>query len=44
MIVDCGGGTVDITTYVISQIHPTLEFDELLAGVGQYYSLCWSKL
>ncbi|CZR67409.1 related to hsp70 protein [Phialocephala subalpina] len=34
LICDCGGGTVDITTYVINQVSPRLEFDELHIGVG----------
>jgi molecular chaperone DnaK (HSP70) len=34
MICDCGGGTVDITTYVIMSISPKLTFKELLVGTG----------
>ncbi|CAK1359214.1 unnamed protein product [Cercospora beticola] len=34
MICDCGGGTVDITTYVITGITPKLAFKELLVGTG----------
>ncbi|OBT74750.1 hypothetical protein VF21_06621 [Pseudogymnoascus sp. 05NY08] len=34
LICDCGGGTVDITTYTIAQVQPHLEFDELCVGVG----------
>ncbi|KAI5364531.1 Putative Heat shock protein 70 family [Septoria linicola] len=34
MVVDCGGGTVDITTYVIDAISPKLAFKELLVGAG----------
>ncbi|KAH8650615.1 Hsp70 family protein-like protein [Tricladium varicosporioides] len=34
LICDCGGGTVDITTYTITQVQPCLEFDELCVGVG----------
>jgi molecular chaperone DnaK (HSP70) len=34
LICDCGGGTVDITTYTITQIYPRLSFDELCIGVG----------
>ncbi|KAL3421237.1 hsp70 protein [Phlyctema vagabunda] len=34
LICDCGGGTVDITTYTIAQVQPRLEFDELCVGVG----------
>ncbi|KAF7189778.1 Heat shock 70 kDa protein 12B [Pseudocercospora fuligena] len=34
LICDCGGGTVDITTYKVTQISPKLEFEELLVGVG----------
>lgn len=34
MVCDCGGGTVDITTYTVVQTEPTLHFEELLIGVG----------
>ncbi|KAG4415113.1 hypothetical protein IFR04_011750 [Cadophora malorum] len=34
LICDCGGGTVDITTYTIVEVEPRLEFDELYVGVG----------
>ncbi|OBT74407.1 hypothetical protein VF21_06831 [Pseudogymnoascus sp. 05NY08] len=34
LICDCGGGTVDITTYTITQVQPYLTFDELCVGVG----------
>ncbi|KAH7411293.1 Hsp70 family protein-like protein [Cadophora sp. MPI-SDFR-AT-0126] len=34
LICDCGGGTVDITTYTITHTQPHLEFDELCVGVG----------
>ncbi|KAL2862593.1 Hsp70 family protein [Aspergillus lucknowensis] len=34
LICDCGGGTVDITTYHITQTWPTLQFEELCTGVG----------
>ena len=34
LICDCGGGTVDITTYTIRAVSPQLEFDELLVGEG----------
>ncbi|PMD34535.1 Hsp70 family protein-like protein [Hyaloscypha variabilis F] len=34
LICDCGGGTVDITTYVITQVSPQLMFDELQIGAG----------
>ncbi|KAH9223806.1 Hsp70 family protein-like protein [Leptodontidium sp. 2 PMI_412] len=34
LICDCGGGTVDITTYTIVAVEPRLEFDELYVGVG----------
>lgn len=34
MIADCGGGTIDITTYIITAITPRLEFDEVCIGVG----------
>lgn len=31
---DCGGGTVDINTYLIKATRPQLEFEELVAGHG----------
>ncbi|KAH6672241.1 Hsp70 family protein-like protein [Halenospora varia] len=34
LICDCGGGTVDITTYTVVEVEPRLEFDELFVGVG----------
>ncbi|CAG8949948.1 hypothetical protein HYFRA_00004279 [Hymenoscyphus fraxineus] len=34
LICDCGGGTVDITTYVVKQVAPALIFDELQTGTG----------
>ncbi|KAH8808655.1 Hsp70 family protein-like protein [Xylogone sp. PMI_703] len=34
LICDCGGGTVDITTYTVTQVSPRLDFDELCIGVG----------
>lgn len=34
MVVDCGGGTVDITSYEITGISPKLTFKELLIGTG----------
>lgn len=34
IICDCGGGTVDITTYEITSISPNLEFGELVVGDG----------
>ncbi|TGO11634.1 hypothetical protein BTUL_0105g00240 [Botrytis tulipae] len=34
LICDCGGGTVDITTYKIIQVQPYLSFDELCVGIG----------
>ncbi|KAL4806050.1 actin-like ATPase domain-containing protein [Aspergillus unguis] len=34
LVCDCGGGTVDITTYLISQVLPVLKFDELCTGIG----------
>lgn len=38
MVCDCGGGTVDITTYVINGITPKLSFKELLVGTGMYFT------
>lgn len=34
MILDCGGGTVDITTHDITSLHPTLSLREILAPTG----------
>ncbi|KAK4252159.1 hypothetical protein C7999DRAFT_37133 [Corynascus novoguineensis] len=34
LILDCGGGTVDITTYTIRKIFPSIEFDEICIGIG----------
>ncbi|MCJ1265191.1 hypothetical protein MMC22_005066 [Lobaria immixta] len=34
LICDCGGGTVDITTYTINKTTPRMEFSELCVGVG----------
>ncbi|EED23507.1 Hsp70 family protein [Talaromyces stipitatus ATCC 10500] len=34
LICDCGGGTVDITTYLISETSPQLVFEELCTGIG----------
>ncbi|KAL4876440.1 hypothetical protein BJY04DRAFT_231620 [Aspergillus karnatakaensis] len=34
LVCDCGGGTVDITTYLVKGVHPTLEFEELCTGTG----------
>ncbi|KAL2156293.1 hypothetical protein VTH82DRAFT_1038 [Thermothelomyces myriococcoides] len=34
LILDCGGGTVDITTYTIRKTFPSLGFDELCVGIG----------
>ncbi|KAK4554470.1 hypothetical protein LTR86_008324 [Recurvomyces mirabilis] len=34
MICDCGGGTVDITTYMITDTTPRLEFREVCVGIG----------
>ncbi|KAI9866990.1 MAG: hypothetical protein M1813_000388 [Trichoglossum hirsutum] len=34
LICDCGGGTVDITTYLIRSVLPELSFEELLVGEG----------
>ncbi|KAH6612882.1 hypothetical protein B0J18DRAFT_447382 [Chaetomium sp. MPI-SDFR-AT-0129] len=34
LILDCGGGTVDITTYTIRKTFPSIEFDEICVGVG----------
>ncbi|KAL4919680.1 hypothetical protein BDW62DRAFT_199691 [Aspergillus aurantiobrunneus] len=34
LVCDCGGGTVDITTYLVNQVFPTLKFEELCTGTG----------
>ncbi|KAH8730359.1 hypothetical protein GQ44DRAFT_823116 [Phaeosphaeriaceae sp. PMI808] len=34
LICDCGGGTVDITSYSIMQVSPKLQLEELVAGTG----------
>jgi molecular chaperone DnaK (HSP70) len=34
LICDCGGGTVDITSYKVLQVSPKLEFEELVEGIG----------
>ncbi|KAK4108030.1 actin-like ATPase domain-containing protein [Canariomyces notabilis] len=34
LILDCGGGTVDIMTYTIRRTFPSIEFDELCVGIG----------
>ncbi|KAK3374126.1 hypothetical protein B0T24DRAFT_577000 [Lasiosphaeria ovina] len=34
LVVDCGGGTVDITSYTVRKTLPTIEFDEICVGVG----------
>ncbi|PYI02703.1 actin-like ATPase domain-containing protein [Aspergillus sclerotiicarbonarius CBS 121057] len=34
LICDCGGGTVDITTYLVNQTEPALKFEELCTGNG----------
>lgn len=35
LICDCGGGTVDIVTYKVTQLKPLLRFEELLGGAGE---------
>ncbi|KAK8212751.1 hypothetical protein IWZ01DRAFT_541403 [Phyllosticta capitalensis] len=34
LVCDCGGGTVDITTYQIVEAHPRLSFKEICVGMG----------
>lgn len=34
LVCDCGGGTIDITTYIIRQFSPNFVFDELVTGTG----------
>ncbi|KAL4933394.1 Hsp70 family protein [Aspergillus undulatus] len=34
LVCDCGGGTVDITTYFVRNVKPLLEFEELCTGIG----------
>ncbi|KAL4942784.1 hypothetical protein BDV06DRAFT_211602 [Aspergillus oleicola] len=33
LVCDCGGGTVDITTYLVNEVRP-LKFEELCTGMG----------
>jgi hypothetical protein len=35
LVCDCGGGTVDITTYQVVALQPKLEFREILVGTGK---------
>ncbi|KAH7304134.1 hypothetical protein B0I35DRAFT_152542 [Stachybotrys elegans] len=34
LVLDCGGGTVDITTYSIKRTYPLIEFGEICGGSG----------
>ncbi|PLB48506.1 actin-like ATPase domain-containing protein [Aspergillus steynii IBT 23096] len=34
LICDCGGGTVDITTYLVDETSPALKFKEICTGTG----------
>lgn len=34
VIIDCGGGTVDIITYRITKMDPTMTVQEVVAGKG----------
>ncbi|KAL4900219.1 hypothetical protein BDW74DRAFT_182974 [Aspergillus multicolor] len=34
LVCDCGGGTVDITTYLVKEVRPILRFEELCTGYG----------
>ncbi|KAF7900053.1 hypothetical protein EAF00_004389 [Botryotinia globosa] len=34
LVCDCGGGTVDITTYTVTSVAPKLTFEELCVGTG----------
>ncbi|RAH64719.1 Hsp70 family protein [Aspergillus aculeatinus CBS 121060] len=34
LVCDCGGGTVDITAYVVENVFPAVTFHELLTGIG----------
>ncbi|KAK5719921.1 hypothetical protein LTR15_007194 [Elasticomyces elasticus] len=34
LVCDCGGGTVDVTTFSIAALEPKLSFEELLVGSG----------
>jgi len=34
LICDCGGGTVDITSYKVIEVWPKLELEELVEGIG----------
>jgi hypothetical protein len=39
MVCDCGGSTVDITAYTMTEIEPRLEFEELVVGTGTRNSM-----
>lgn len=34
LVCDCGGGTVDLTTYLVKRTEPSLDFEELAVGQG----------
>ena len=54
MVVDLGGGTVDTTTYLITEIDPEIRFRELVVGEGgkvgstavnrEFFDFCVDKL
>ncbi|KAF7188334.1 Heat shock 70 kDa protein 12B [Pseudocercospora fuligena] len=41
LVCDCGGGTVDITTYEIAAVEPKLQFRELQVGTGGKCGSTW---
>ncbi|KXT06267.1 hypothetical protein AC578_9157 [Pseudocercospora eumusae] len=41
LVCDCGGGTVDITTYEIAALAPKLQFKELQTGTGGKCGSTW---
>lgn len=43
VICDAGGGTVDLISYEITQLKPTLELKELVPGKGKIVSPCYAK-
>ncbi|KAJ5404810.1 hypothetical protein N7465_006094 [Penicillium sp. CMV-2018d] len=54
LICDCGGGTVDITTYYVTDVVPTISVEQITAAMGaksggtaidsQFYKLVYSQL
>ncbi|KUM59884.1 hypothetical protein ACN42_g7253 [Penicillium freii] len=54
LICDCGGGTVDITTYYVTDVVPTISVEQITAAMGakcggtaidsRFYELVYSRL